>query len=478
MVEIKVEISHSAKILLTNEKIRTLLIYSENAKQYEFLNSFAINFQKAKSEEVNKEISDWSSEQVLLTNDLLDRIVNSCRDEWKGSTHPFDTILEEEKRVPCDLCGYPRLKELFYIENKLNQKKLIVGSKCIEEFPNIEYPGRKGIKQIKKEMSEQSKLKEITLAIPGIEREIEQWDKELHKFDILIPLEIEQRYLEIGEFTRELFQKYLAGKVSKQAIEDIKHAKQKKEIILNEMKIYSAKNKDSIFVATNKIIRWLEKQNKLGVIKKLKITGFIDENTIQEITEPNFIEHVSRIFAKKINYIGKLDFHKEENEFMLSLNNFDIKLYFGVARFMEYFGATLLEVKPKISFTEINIFKIGKIRNRNCKNNTLIQMARLLNGFEVEISFNDYGGRYDYLEQNVIDLYDKRVNKVLEEDLNWFINQFKPYAFVIDQERLRKEVLNFVNSHPNKRSMLTKDELRDIRLSRFKDNSKEEEETD
>ncbi|CAM4011885.1 hypothetical protein MEZE111188_20310 [Mesobacillus zeae] len=105
-------------------------------------------------------------------------------------------------------------------------------------------------------------------------------------------------------------------------------------------------------------------------------------------------------------------------------------------------------------------------------------MARLLNGFEVEISFNDYGGRYDYLEQNVIDLYDKRVNKVLEEDLNWFINQFKPYAFVIDQERLRKEVLNFVNSHPNKRSMLTKDELRDIRLSRFKDNSKEEEETD
>jgi hypothetical protein len=467
MRQVGISISDSARALLKSEKIRTLLLYSENANQYNFLKVFAQKFRKAKADIVEKEISIWNPKKVSIINDLLDRIVNSCRDEWKGTSQPFDIVSSHKKRIPCDLCGFPHLKDLYYIQNKLNRKKLIVGSTCINEFPNIEFPGRKGIKQLKREMNQNKRLKRISIEIPGIAREIDDWETELFNYDILIPLKYQDEYSSLGEEVKVLYEKYLNGKVTEEVFHEIRKAKRKKEKMLSNIGLYNSINKNKLLVASNKIVNWLLTNGKKQVIEKLKVTGFIDENTIHEITEPDFIIKMNPIFAEKLKGVGTFEYSKADNEYVLYLNNFDIKLYFPLEKFLDYFGNLLLDKNPKITFSELNIFKIGRIRDRLSKQNTLFQIDRMLRGSEISIAFDDYGGRYDYLDENVVDIYDSRYNKIFEDNLIKFLDDYKGYALIKDSGRVKREVLTYVNL--NKSKMRTKKELEDIRMSRFKD---------
>jgi hypothetical protein len=467
MRQVDISISDSARALLKSEKIRTLLLFSENAKQYKFLKIFAQNFRRAKADLVDKEIGSWNPKKVSIINDLLDRIVNSCRDDWIGTIQPFEIVTSHKKRIPCDLCGFRHLKDLYNIQNKLNMKKLIVGSTCIEEFPNIEFPAGKGIKQLKREMNQNKRLKKISIEIPGITKEIDEWEAALFKYEILIPLKYQDEYSSLGVEIKLLFEKYLNGKVTEEVFHDIRKAKRKKEKMLYNIGLYNSINKNKMLVASNRIVNWLSINGKKHVIERLKVTGFIDENTIHEITEPNFIKKMNPIFVQKLKGIGKFEYSKAVNEYILYLNNYDIKLYFRLEKFLDYFGNLLLDKNPKIAFSELNIFKIGKLRDRISKQNTLFQIDRMLHGSEISISFNDYGGRYDYLDENVVDIYDSRYNKIFEDDLIKFLDDYKGYALIRDSDRVKREVLTYVNS--NKFKMRTKKELEDIRMSRFKD---------
>ena len=124
----------SSKLLMRKEEM-ILLKNSEagkNTDMYGNIYQVLSNYDTLSEEEFHtNKLLDDKSRAVILNNKKI--LIDEIKDEWVG----IGTSDEASGEIHCQLCGRKN-KYVYYIQNKLNEKELNVGSDCINKFPGID----------------------------------------------------------------------------------------------------------------------------------------------------------------------------------------------------------------------------------------------------------------------------------------------------------------------------------------------------
>lgn len=465
-----IQVDNIAREILKNRKNRSILAYSETSKEYNFLYKLVNDYIDSPAEKIDEVLNDLPEEEIIIINDMLSGILNLCREEWKGDEsylNPIEIIIDEDKRIPCSLCDYPKTKEVYYIKNKISKRKMNVGSTCIEEFANISLAEGKTKKQLKQEAEKNSQLKILILEFPGIEKKIETWFDDLNKFDILIPYEFERPYTDLGTRLKNIYNDFIDKKVEKEVFTEIADILMKRDELKGDMLQYSNDNLTKEFVASREIVSWLERNKDVETIEALKETGFVSYATAPKIHEENFLNLIIDKMNLLLLDIGASIHGKDEEakSFIIKPRIYEnLTLICNYNKFISYFCHGLFEEKGHATLNLANLLRVSSIYDRDTLQAIIWELTSKMYNFDINIRTNDYGGFYDYIGQNELDLYDKRDKKVLIAPLKEFVEEFKSLAFGIGDIN---EVRRFVDYMSNEKKKYTFAQLEDIRTSRF-----------
>jgi hypothetical protein len=433
-MEKKLFLSDICRDLLLDRKNRALLLYSESCKKnLPIIYNFVCKHLDSSADKIDQAIKSFSTEEIIIFNDMLQGVISLCKDEWIGDHRPVEIINDESQRKRCSLCDQPNNKWVYNIKNKVNGSKMNVGSTCIGEFPTIELMKGKTRTQLEKEAEKLSRMESLALKFPGIEKMLEQWESNVYSFEILIPNKLEQPYLEIGKKIGELKDKYLNKKVDEEVFCEIEGLLLECKKYLEDMEEYVEEYKKERYVATNKIVSWLKLKGDLQTLETLKETGFITYITAPKIHERSFLEKVAEdmnnYFADLGLELTDLDYY--QNGFVIKpFVDKSFRLICPFGNFLSYFSWILFGEKQTAAINIKNIFKVSDIYDKSSVELAMNELKKVLKQsrslFSVRID------KYtDYYEENIIDIYDKRKDIVWVVNLKKFLREFKSVAFGI-----------------------------------------------
>lgn len=473
-LETKINIHDYIRELVLERKNRALIANSESSrKEFQFLFNFCFQNLDNDAKEIDIILDNLNQEEVIIMNDMLQSVLNLCREEWVGGSNPVEIINDPNLRKRCSLCNAPNNKWVFNIINKISGRKMNVGSTCIDHFPSITLKVGKSKTQIMREVEKQVRLQDITLKIPGIERAVQSWNVVLDDFDIIIPSNIEKTYVHLGENLKQLFDEYLEGKNEISIIDQIKEIMQQKELMLQKMTIYCDESRDKKYIATREIVNWLKRNDQYSVIEKLKETGFVTENTAPNIKEKHFIE----------NIIWDINEYCEENKLDLKILGVDVDnnkfviqsinriiLECSIGKFLTYFSWVVFNAESGIRFNLVNVFKACSIMEKPSQDIIINEIQKLLKGTNYSVSVNDSSD----IHSNDIYIADRKINKVHVLNINKFINEYKVLAFGIKRittKELVADIEDFISKTEHK--TYTREELRELRKAGREFNKRE-----
>jgi LSD1 subclass zinc finger protein len=455
------------------------MIHSETAKEHESLYRFLLENEEITDETIDSLLSP--TDQLTL-NDLLPRIINLCQEEWKGDEtllNPVE-ILEGEKRIRCSLCNTPN-KEIYYITNRISRKKLNVGSTCIDEFAMESLKDGKSKAQLVKDAKRTLRLKNISSRFPGIEKELSSWDDRLAEFRLLIPIELESKYLELGNSLRNNYNNYLDEKIGNSALDSIGELLKSKGELLQRMSEYCIEHEGKKYVITRDVVNWLNRKNDTDTVLRLKETGYLTWSTAGRVFEPiilrQIIDDYEPHFRKERITVQSIDLSKE----LLILSPFsdsDLLLSCRLHSFLENFGWLLLNDssnRTKPAFIRNNIIKLSRLHGRESSNIAIFEMNRKISPRSmVTIRVDDYNGAYDHHEFNELDLFDRRKNLVVVVNMSDFLDEFKNPAFDEKVRDVTDKLVGYVDALSKDTTMkwYTREQLKEIRTTDIRKKAK------
>lgn len=457
------EVNELSRSYLIDRKSKVIFINSETSKQEPFLYEFVKRNVYSSAEEIDEQIQNLSEEQITIINDLLPGVLKMCKDEWKGDETPVKVILEEEDRVNCSLCN-AKNRDVFFILNKLNGTKLNVGSTCIQEFSTISLQEGKSRKALLKEAMKVALLKQLTLKFPGIKKELEDWNEKLEQYEILIPRNLEERYLALGLKFLQLFNEYLNGNES--SFGKFDEIYKEKASILHLMNGFVQENKNEKWIANKAIVDWLRINKKLQVIELLKETGYVTSETAGEIEERSFLECIRLEFNKHLDTIGfevtEIDV-TNNNKFIIYYKQNHITLECRTNKFIGYFGSVIFNDADQRLFKPVNVLKVSSLQKETDIKKVLDQVNSVLISAKSNYEIYDELPGYDYFEKNELDIFDTRTKKITVIELKIFINYVKHLVFDLKlHERLIRDINELMGTYTQKRKY-TVQELKEIR---------------
>lgn len=430
----KIVINDIIRDLLLDRKNRALLLQSESCrKNLPIIYDFVYKYLDSDVSIIDEAIKSLNSEDVIVFNDMLQGILTLCKDEWIGGQNPVEVIDDESLRKRCSLCNQPNNKWVYNIMNKLNGRKMNVGSTCIDEFPSIELRKNRTRTQLEKEAEKINRMKMLTIQFPRIEKTLQQWESKLDSFEILIPHELEKPYLEIGEKIRKLKEDYLNKKISDDKFPEIKEFFSESNQYISSMKEYVEDYRNERFVVTREIVSWLKVRGDLQTLETLKETGFLTYKTAVKIYEKNFldkvIEDMNFLYSDSGLIIKGVD--QDKKGFIIEpFSEEEFKLICPFGNFLKYFSCVLFGEKQTIVFNIKNIFIASDIYGNSSLELAMIKLQKVLKEakslFSIKIDNN-----IDYIAENIIDVYDRSKDKIWEVDLRKFLKEFKAIAFTI-----------------------------------------------
>lgn len=115
--------------LLVTRRSRTLLLNSETIKDYNEAYTFIRENSNLKDDELNLQTEYIQN----FFNNLYDKILKQAVEEWTPDSDEPVYILDDDNKIPCQLCNIP-IKNVCNISNKINNKKLTIGTECLKHF--------------------------------------------------------------------------------------------------------------------------------------------------------------------------------------------------------------------------------------------------------------------------------------------------------------------------------------------------------
>jgi len=464
--EVTIILSEHIRTLILEKKNRSLIVNSVSSKkEFQFIYGFSVKHLTSRAKEIDEALELLNEEEIIILNDMLQGVINLCKDEWVGDYNPVEIINDDSLRKVCSLCGQKNNKWVFNIRNKINNNKMNVGSSCIGEFPSIELQKGKTRSMLEKEAMRKSLLQDLTLKFPGIEKVVVNWEKEVDRYEIMIPYEIEEPYQRIGIELKGIYDEYLIGSKDENIYKEIEEYLTKRKDFISAMEEYVKEHRESEYIVTNKIVKWLKEHGKNQTIETLKQTGYVTYDTASVIHEPDFLlkvaDDMNFIFTDTEIEIIDLDF--EMKGFVIKpLKKNDFNLICPFDRFIGNYTWVLFGENGHAKFSMQNIFKSTKIYDRKSVDIIVNDLIYRINDAHISLSLYE-SSLNDYYELNQLDIYDNNTKKVTVTNLMNFLQEFKIYAFGIkevDMDDIRSYLSNL---NPSMYKVYTPKQLRELR---------------
>lgn len=270
----------SSKLLMRKEEM-ILLKNSEagkNTDMYGNIYQVLSNYATLSEEEFHtNKLLDDKSRAVILNNKKI--LIDEIKDEWVG----IGTSDEASGEVHCQLCGRKN-KYVYYIQNKLNEKELNVGSDCINKFPGID--NVRALRRSHTIQSTEMKRSKRRIEFDGIDlknvnfiKEAEVWFKE---FPILLSSELYDSFETVLYNLNFIRTNYIREggdieTVRKQYFE----FKNEFKSLQKKAKRFYERNKDKKLICDREMSEWLKIENPdvWGMVKKNK--GLFNVETLK-----------------------------------------------------------------------------------------------------------------------------------------------------------------------------------------------------
>ncbi len=403
-------------------------------------------------------ISEVPEEHRVDFEYVVPYILKQCGDEWKGDEsvlHPVEDLGDE--RRPCGLCGREN-RYIYYIQNRLNGKKMNVGGDCVEDYVDIDFlregNSRGKLLRRAKEIRKRSILNQ---RFPGIQNRIDTWLNRSGKSNVVLPLSIEEPYLNIGNKLQDLHNAFLRGEDNEMILNEMEDILNEEAGYITRFDEYIQLNKDHKFIATKSIMTWLENRRDRKTMESLKQYGFVTKETISFIWEKGFIERnidsFNQLFESTIFKIIEVDFDNEG--FVIQSDHSRVIMIIRFDKFMSNFGERVLGESTKAAFSDNNIVKLSSIYGSNSPYIFRDELKKKLKTWSVGISMTD-----EDAELNQVYLYDRRKKDYVQVKLSELIAEAKGIVFGLSNPD-RKKFEKYVHEKEGKR--YTHNELRDIR---------------
>lgn len=379
---------------------RRLVLNSEIIKKYPKLKKVLMKYEKIYEKDFigNKDFDDELKNLILF---IFKDIKKQAEQEWYG-TGTMDIIdpPNTEDRVQCSLCGR-RNVYIYYIINRHNDKKLNVGSDCIEKFPGIDTRLPEGMtpKQYKnrriREYTELKRFEDFNKVFPNAREMLSKWNTEYNNLPIILPANLHNNIISTHKEANIIFENYIKGKGSKKSLDRFEVLIDDRHKLMLQARNFIDKNKANKLICTKEIYDWIIRQDLYGkekIINDIRNNlSIISDEIIPLIYEKSFIYRFLDNFKKmlvgnRISILG-LDDKNIYFKFKDVKNRIESELYFTNKKFMEEYGKKLVEKNPVIEEKDI-ILKSRLVINR--RNYTIIeeQIEKILIGTEYKINLD------------------------------------------------------------------------------------------
>lgn len=440
---------------------RKLLMFSKIIEDYPQL----MELLETKSDMDESELETLPYEmQLFFKNNIYKKVLKQAVAEWTADTqHPID-ILDDDKKIRCQLCNH-KIKYVCYIVNKLNNKRLEIGTECVKHFGmELDVP----IEKLFKERIRTKRLEELNRFIPNIEMILDNWKSEIDGFPILIPLSIKNPYFKLGDEANKLFEDYLnstndiSESEKKEFIDKMKSILEQKQKMLNKINEYVLKNVQDPFIPKKEIIDWLKRNNRMRALEWLEEDGRIELRTIFRIEEPNFMKflvgEMNAILSPiGIHVEGIDENYKGSGYILVSQKNPRIKLFCRHHDFMIKYGGLILgkEIEEELSLKEI--LKISSVYKEDSVEAAIDVLTFLTKKSDIEF-------KTCYYDFDEVIVYEHSSKKYIIIKLSRLIENFIDLIFGMGDKTV-DDLIAFIKSHSQRYSY---DDIKELHNDRRK----------
>ncbi len=372
------------------------------------------------------------------------------KDLYKTAQKEWEFVrLEEDKILECSLCGQKKTKKNYIIKNKLNDKELIVGSSCIDNFRDLRDTSGRKLKDIERELKIQRRRELLNERYIGIIDKIDNWQKNIDEIPTIVQRKFEDEYDNLHKKFLKAYNKYIkSNKIDEKLMEEIYEIVCKATNVIDEINVDIKQKRKSEWFITKEVKDWCFKDydDNRTVISFLREDGIIKERSIGRIYEEGLIRKVVNRYKEKFNHsdIRVIEYNPYKNTIKVSIRknknlyNDRIMIECDYKTFCMDYASVLYKDEKWIEAKEFAL-KNGKIVDKNSLEQSIMNFKNLLRGNEYTIK--DYN-----MDYNEIIFYNGKV--YYKVNLIKFINNFLIEVFeeILEEKSILK-INNYIRNN-------------------------------
>ncbi|WP_096201907.1 hypothetical protein [Bacillus sp. FJAT-45350] len=407
-----------------NKRERVLLLNSEVFKD-ELYKDYRELLTKNKRI-TNGLIDSLPTEQQIFFRTAVKSVIKEAIKEWQADKQK---VVEDKglgnTDIKCSLCGTGN-RYIFYIKNRVNGKRLNVGSDCIEDFVKEGFQLPESVAELKRNATKVHRRIKLNYLIPNVHDKIVKWDKFIEEQDIYIPREITKSYNQLKVDTTNLYNQYIDNKIKIDCAEEICNNFKRKEELEIKLRSYVKRHKDKPFIATRDIINHLKRTRNSVALRMIEDdNGNITSKSAPRITENNFVEFImpllNKALEKKRTIIKGMDF--DTNKLVFTVEPLHrVKLSIGYQQFMQEVGMVIFGEEPIEQLNRNYLLTESKVNDSVSYEILTDRLKQKLRKKEVKIVFTSHS------ESELI-IYYRKTDSYYLYDLRDFVDQNKILAY-------------------------------------------------
>mgnify|MGYP001038742258 CR=1 FL=1 len=430
------------KCIATQEQIR-LLCKSENVKEYKNLLEVLLNFKEKECP-----IYDYDIEHLKLEdNEIYGTLYYGFKELLKESSSEWvQTGFKDFTQKICDLCGNTRLKYNFGIKNMKNQEEMIIGSKCIDKFPDI---NKAGI-NIKSEISKAKKIDRIIKFNNRYEKAsemLENWKMFYFDIPMLLNRDLDNRFAKLIKNSNKFYEEFINGNIAIKKLEEFQSYIYEFEKLENEVNEFCENYKDNKYICDKRVINWIKMKNKNNLKNKIiNNNGLISKETAKVIYCIDFINRFYDDIKKVFN----------DNGFEVEVFNEDFGVLISYKLLNKYCLRFMLSLKEFAQKFSMIYFENGEILNKSyifsnfriyTESNNLEEFVIVLKDINSNKSYNIKNEKIDETVTNYI-IVENANNEYTKIDVKYLYSSLNS-IFSKNNSEANKITMNYLESLSN-----------------------------
>lgn len=357
----------------------------------------------------------------IATPEVRKVLIDNAALEWEQGEHIG------KKEEPCELCENKRSEEKFIINNKINGRKMLVGSTCIDKFDNIGtlFKGEKLSRVVKLNREVHNRLIKFNKRYVRGKLEIDDMKKTYNSYEISFPIDFDNEFRRIVKGSTKYYNDFKNGKVAENTLEEFQIYKNDFNYLECKCKKFIKENKNNKFICTKKIEVELKKKDLTETLNDIKSNGSIlKEWHIKYVGNTDFVKQFSKEISNFMNTndIKLLEIKDEKIIGKLIGSNFNnLKVELSTNKFMSKFYDVISKKKNYESMGLIFCSNVLKERNNIFNYINIVSTTFSKYKYYVEMDYEMYDAGYLEIYKNK--KFAKIEIKKIIDDKNLFIDE-------------------------------------------------------